>query len=284
MTSERKEDVGAMRELKPVRRTHTTKMRGWPWVPSLLGEVSEETQGGSRVTPPVIFLDIDGVLNQGRQFLPRGADRRQLRTFVDPNAMLFLNKIVEETGAVVVISSTWRIGKDMFTLQDDMASAGFRGRVVGRTDAVPCVVHAPAKCSEAHRGSEIATWLEEHPSVKSFVIIDDDSDMGPLWPWFVHTNGRVGLTAAGVQLAVKILIHGPDPMDLDIVRQAMIGYYDEHEGLQADGPQGVQDEDVGPGGGVHEGEADGGPQAAADVPGGGQDLDGGVRGGTDGSS
>jgi hypothetical protein len=272
-----------MRKQRPLCRTHETKMRWWPRVPSLLGEVPPTPQGGSRLTPPVIFLDIDGVLNQGYEFI-KGGPRRELKTFVDPACIERLNAIVEATGAVVVISSTWRVGRPVFQLQLDMAGVHFNGRTVGRTDCLPCEFHAPAECSEAHRGTEIGKWLEEHPMVTKFCILDDDSDMGPFWPWLVHVQGRTGLTDAGRDMAIQLLIHGPNPKDLDEVREAVVGYYDEPEGDQDSGSESLPNEDVGAGSEVYEGQGDGGAKDAVDLPAGEPNPDGGVGGGTDGTS
>ena len=47
----------------------------------------------------IIFLDIDGVLNQtgNAASLP-----------FDPNCVMYLNHVIKETGAHIVISSAWR--------------------------------------------------------------------------------------------------------------------------------------------------------------------------------
>lgn len=54
----------------------------------------------------LIFLDIDGVLNyEGYERLTRSGTR-----FVDPILIKRLKKIIDCTGAKVVLSSTWRRG------------------------------------------------------------------------------------------------------------------------------------------------------------------------------
>lgn len=59
----------------------------------------------------VIFLDIDGVLNTARTF------RRQHKIWketgergleIDEFRVFYLQKIVEQTGAIIVLSSSWR--------------------------------------------------------------------------------------------------------------------------------------------------------------------------------
>ena len=54
----------------------------------------------------LIFLDIDGVLNyEGYERFTRSGTR-----FVDPVLIKRLKKIIDRTGAKVVLSSTWRRG------------------------------------------------------------------------------------------------------------------------------------------------------------------------------
>ena len=61
----------------------------------------------------VIFLDIDGVLNTERK-AKEVYDNNNLDShdefgrLFDENALYWLNKIIDETGAEIVISSSWR--------------------------------------------------------------------------------------------------------------------------------------------------------------------------------
>ena len=58
----------------------------------------------------VIFLDIDGVLNTGRWHAQMGGNipRDKYGYTFDPNAVANLKKILDETGAEIVISSSWK--------------------------------------------------------------------------------------------------------------------------------------------------------------------------------
>lgn len=60
----------------------------------------------------VIFLDVDGVLNSRAftmwQIENNGhADVDQ----IDPKEVMLLGQLVKETGAEIVVTSTWRIGR-----------------------------------------------------------------------------------------------------------------------------------------------------------------------------
>lgn len=143
----------------------------------------------------VIFLDFDGVLNHQELFLQRhlegGGDPDDA---IDPACVERLNRLIQETGAKVVVSSTWRILKTLDVLQEILDKRGFVGELIGKTttDDLGC------------RGNQIAEWLS-HNEVDSFVILDDDSDMGDLIDHLVRTDIRNGLLDEHVLEAINIL-------------------------------------------------------------------------------
>ena len=56
------------------------------------------------------------------------------------------------------------------------------------------------------RGEEIKQYLEEHTDIKSYVILDDDSDMLDEQLFnFVQTDGFEGITIREVKLCKSIL-------------------------------------------------------------------------------
>lgn len=117
-----------------------------------------------------IFLDIDGVIATPTSvrlnyLLGRGPERQ----WYDPVSLAYLGRLVTETGAVVVLSSTWRrdLGGGsplteaiMGNLYDQLAAAG-----------APVLDITPV-CPGTDRSGEIGAWLDEHPC-SSYVIIDD---------------------------------------------------------------------------------------------------------------
>jgi len=64
-----------------------------------------------------------------------------------PACIAVLNEIIAETGADVVVSSTWRYGKTVAELQEMLDAHGFAGRVRDKTPVGP---------PGATRGDEIA--------------------------------------------------------------------------------------------------------------------------------
>jgi predicted transcriptional regulator len=126
--------------------------------------------------PVVIFLDIDGVFvtmetihqsyvdNGNRQM--REDDRPYLKKAVEN-----LNRIVQETGAKVVISSSWRITRTIDEMRRIFAKNGIVCDIIGFTANI-----TDERYPDARRGAQIEDWLEFHP-VKGYVIIDDSTDM-----------------------------------------------------------------------------------------------------------
>jgi hypothetical protein len=176
----------------------------------------------------IIFLDVDGVLNSNAYFLQlatkvaRGIDdesslQQYASGMLDPEAIQELNRIIEASGAIVVISSTWRHAHPATHISRMLRFRGFKGSIIGSTPELPPGVKTPAfeKFLEENpdhwtgnvncRGNEIQAWLDAVPSVQSFVILDDSSDMAHLELRLVRTSLEIGLTAIEADRAIEIL-------------------------------------------------------------------------------
>ncbi len=142
----------------------------------------------------MIFLDVDGVLTN-LPFLTRRPPFH-IRD-VDPKNVAALNELVAWTGAKLVISSSWRVQHTLPDLRKILLDQGVEADIVGRTPEMP----------DANRGDEIQCWLEatRYP-IESFVILDDDSDMGSLKPYLIRTSFSNGLTSEDVRRAARILL------------------------------------------------------------------------------
>lgn len=124
----------------------------------------------------VIFLDIDGVLTSNRTGWYNW----------DVYAVSFLRYACEKSGAKIVISSTWRCNRDRKFFSDV-----FGDEIVHKDwRTYYDLSDFDVKC----RGQEIAKWLESHPEIWAFVIVDDDVDMLPeQMPCLVRTDTVNGL-------------------------------------------------------------------------------------------
>lgn len=149
----------------------------------------------------VIFCDVDGVLNNARTKArsPSGY------TGVSDTLIKNLKRIVTETGAVIVLSSDWRLvcddpehGKDYRYLIRKLRFAG-NLKITDHT----------ADISWRLRGLEIRTYLNEHPQVTEYVVLDDlpfrDFLSNGLLANLVLTDPKEGLTDADVERAIRIL-------------------------------------------------------------------------------
>lgn len=150
----------------------------------------------------VIFLDIDGVLNSAplrRAKLQQG----DFSLTLDPQAIARLKKIVEDTQASIVLTSTWR----KFWMRGGcIDSAGkkldstFKDFGLFITDKIPVL-------PEGSRSTEVAQWLKGKAYVEQFVILDD-RHFGwsrKLRAHWVHCDDETGLTDPLAALAIDIL-------------------------------------------------------------------------------
>lgn len=149
----------------------------------------------------IIFLDIDGVLNHQKWYNHRMDILDQFEGQYPkgefcPETIELLNKLIENTGAKVVVSSTWRLGRTIEELQNILNSVGFKGEVIGTTPHFGSItLKGQASGYTIPRGCEIDWWLHQNDfqrinwsrekqieylqksKVKNYIILDDDSDM-----------------------------------------------------------------------------------------------------------
>lgn len=152
----------------------------------------------------VLFLDVDGVLNSNRH-LPDCIGRGGVGMATAHISQLA--RVLLETGAQVVVSSTWRLGGigPGSRFHRELSFHGDAGefvlsRVIDRT------VDGWTEFKKTSiRGAEIQHWLDAHPEVESSVILDDDSDMGPVMHRLVQTSADEGLTAELADSAIEML-------------------------------------------------------------------------------
>lgn len=138
----------------------------------------------------VIFLDIDGVLNNARS-------NEESITFpcIDNVNLQHLKNIIDETNASIVLTSSWK--EDY---QEDDAVRHFLD------DKLPICGITDDKI--LNRGKGILAYLSEHRDVESFVIIDDEAfdfeECGLMDHW-IKTSYGCGLTEMDAERAIRIL-------------------------------------------------------------------------------
>lgn len=148
----------------------------------------------------IIFLDFDGVLNteqyQARLAVDGKPNKDAWGPLFDPRAVDNLRKIIDATGAEIVISSSWRYIHRLGGLRIMWETRELPGEI---TDILPC------GASYFSRGEEIECWLNQHGQ-PNYVIIDNLNDFHQSqYDRYVETNPIVGITETDAERAIKIL-------------------------------------------------------------------------------
>jgi hypothetical protein len=148
-----------------------------------------------------LFLDIDGVLNSTRSFyafktkvVPTDKKHNEYGR-IDPVTISMLQELHKECPFDIVISSSWRIIYPLSYIIEMFEHIGWVNP--------PIIDITPDKTR--FRGDEVQQWLDVHPEVTQYVILDDDSDFHPHQP-YVKVNGRIGLTYVNI-LMIKLLFN-----------------------------------------------------------------------------
>lgn len=142
----------------------------------------------------VIFLDIDGVICLQKQWGSRknnkGKKYNRKYDLFDPKAIRALNKILQESGAEIVLSSTWRIHYSIEEMNELFSERGIKGQI---TDYTPLFETDPEAHGDSQlyamevngkniyfqefwcdiRSKEIRYWLRQNKDVSKWVAIDD---------------------------------------------------------------------------------------------------------------
>ena len=150
----------------------------------------------------VIFLDIDGVLNSEEwdvyvQSFIYGA-RFNSCYLLSQEMILRLQNVVFQTNAEIVLTSSWRASEramDALRRQLNLYHLSIRDTTV---------IYA-----YGNRADEVKLWIESHPNVTSYVIVDDEDDGFTqdeiLAAHFVQTTYAQGLTPEKAEKIIEIL-------------------------------------------------------------------------------
>ena len=165
----------------------------------------------------LLFLDVDGVLNSQESRRRNGEALEKagkpLTGFDAPDAAMcdHLSELVKQTGAKVVLSSTWRLNPQKFAeIRRCLATRGVQ--ITGATE------NFEGRARDNSRPDEIAAYVMAHSPVAAWVAIDDlplsrlDRDFRETCAGvrltdahFVQTLDSVGLTAELAQQAIDKL-------------------------------------------------------------------------------
>lgn len=159
----------------------------------------------------LLFLDIDGVLNPNTNIWYRKKKGEPTSSYyikLPGDKIYRLKKIIDITGADIVITSSWRIGyrrgimepsPSMINLSNQLANYGLH--ISGCTP-----LHY-----DRHRGNEISHYLnnfyKENKYIPKYIIIDDNiSDIVPDHRGhIIQTTTLLGLQDEHVNIAINLL-------------------------------------------------------------------------------
>lgn len=200
-----------------------------------VGETAEEAQADlyNKLLPKeedkqiekYLFLDFDGVLNTGnyqKRMKEEAIDAYdEYGPMFDPQAVSYLEQIIERTGCKIVISSTWR-NEGIVRMQQMWKDRGMPGTIYSMTpillsttfqDALNGeLLSAPVKKTKA---LEIDMWLQKHASKEArYVILDDESFRmdDDDYLHIITTDEQTGIDIYNVANAVIALNDKPNEM------------------------------------------------------------------------
>lgn len=173
-------------------------------------EMATETQNidnkPKRRGKAYIFLDIDGVLNSEdwyHYYWENDLKYTDKEYNIDFRAVERLNRLIDATGAEIVLSSTWRFDMDVAKLR--LSRAGLKYDIAKKLPGCEFGVGSPT------RGELIAEYVKNQ-KCKRYVIFDDDNDMTDEQKekYFVRTDHFTGLTDSDLDKAMEILSKEPE--------------------------------------------------------------------------
>ena len=168
----------------------------------------------------VIFLDFDGVIT-----IP------ETRWHISLPHIKRIKEICDATGAKIVVSSSWRHK----TVQETIDTMIGRPKRCPRNSMFNWFIDnlydvTPWFCDDKYngtgRGGEIQTWLDAHPEVDNYVIIDDDGDMLDEQLFnFVQTDWAFGIQDREVKLAIDVLNNIPPRNSLSLNNELQFKFW-----------------------------------------------------------
>jgi len=114
------------------------------------------------ISTKIIFLDFDGVIKT-----PNPTNRFQ--NIWRPDHMERLKQIVEQTEAAIVVSSYWRIGTTRQSIERELKQLG---PYLHDDYAIPVLAGIEVD-SIVGRDKEVQVWLNNHPEVTNYAILED---------------------------------------------------------------------------------------------------------------
>lgn len=158
----------------------------------------------------VIFLDIDGVLATHKEFMTnrtkfqtKHPEAKEIRIPYPFNSgcVKIFNEILDETNAVIVLSSDWRFHWDLTDLDKIFKFNGVKKSPIAVTSKIKRKLSSDL---EDDRSFQIKKYVDE--TLPDVWVAIDDLKLSSLGDNFIHTKDMEGLKQTGIkQKIIKIL-------------------------------------------------------------------------------
>lgn len=161
----------------------------------------------------IIFLDFDGVLNSvgTKDRITHPIFGHRIRGLDDFRVKL-VSDLAVESGASIVISSTWREHFELPYLNAILYKRGMRGNIIDQTPKAYQEIGWGFDKMRLERGDEIAAWLRKNEKPESILVLDDLPTQFKRYQ--IQTNDGTGFFAGHMKKARRILSTVYDPDDL----------------------------------------------------------------------
>jgi HAD domain in Swiss Army Knife RNA repair proteins len=120
---------------------------------------------------PVIFLDLDGVIVTSAQHYDH-LNPKWNNPHFDKKCVNVYNEIIEETGAITILSSDWKDKFDLKTLNEIFKHYGMVSNVVDVTNTYWKIKYHSSNDLEECRANEILDYVKEY-DIEKWLAIDD---------------------------------------------------------------------------------------------------------------
>ena len=155
----------------------------------------------------VIFLDVDGVLNSKEFF------KNNQNEVVDRTNVKTIRNIIDKTGAIIVMSSGWKLWFDENMMPKHQYSQVlydiFCEFGIGFFDKTPDFSTEEIRITKTFshvKAEEIIAWLGEHKDVSRYAVLDDlDLRNEEINSHLVRANALVGITEENGKRVIDML-------------------------------------------------------------------------------
>jgi|ERR1035437_7729574 hypothetical protein len=140
----------------------------------------------------IIFLDIDGVLNNGN------AAGVFHESSTIPYCVEVLNYILEKSGAKIVLISSWKDAFDFEVIKKLLYNRGIKPKSI-----VACTE------KDVQKEPGMTKFIKDNKSkIESFVIIDNDINFinGDFEDFVIRTNTKTGITEEEIELVLEKIL------------------------------------------------------------------------------